>query len=117
MYVLIRVLLFLLITNMLTGVHTLQVDPAVSAAVHNVAALFAKARQDFSGYYRAALQYLCYVSLDDLAQDEQLVLARDISLAALLGDSVYSFAELLLHPVVRSNLSSPAVSFPVHTLV
>lgn len=81
-----------------------QVDPAVSAAVHNVAALFAKARQDFSGYYRAALQFLCYVSLDDLAHDDQLVLARDISLAALLGDSVYSFAELLLHPVVRSCL-------------
>lgn len=81
-----------------------QVDPAVSAAVHNVAALFAKARQDFSGYYRAALQFLCYVSLDDLPQDDQLVLARDISLAALLGDSVYSFAELLLHPVVRSSL-------------
>lgn len=78
----------------------MQVDPAVSAAVHNVAALFAKARQDFSGYYRAALQFLCYVSLDDLPQDDQLVLARDISLAALLGDSVYSFAELLLHPVV-----------------
>ena len=50
--------------------------------------------------YRAALQFLCYVSLDDLPQDDQLVLARDISLAALLGDSVYSFAELLLHPVV-----------------
>jgi hypothetical protein len=79
----------------------LQVDPSVSAAVHNVAALFAKARQDFSGYYRAALQYLCFVSLDDLPQDDQLVLARDISLAALLGDSVYSFAELLLHPLVR----------------
>ena len=78
-----------------------QVDPVVSAAVHNVAALFAKARQDFSGYYRAALQYLCYVSVQDLPQDEQVALARDISLAALLGDSIFSFAELLLHPVVR----------------
>jgi hypothetical protein len=78
----------------------MQVDPSVSAAVHNVAALFAKARQDFSGYYRAALQYLCYMSVDDLPKDDQIVLARDISLAALLGDSIYSFAELLLHPVV-----------------
>jgi 26S proteasome regulatory subunit N9 len=78
-----------------------QVDPVVSAAVHNVSALFAKARQDFSGYYRAALQYLCYVSLEDLREDECIALARDISLAALLGDSIFSFADLLLHPVVR----------------
>ena len=74
----------------------------MSAAVHNVAALFAKARQDFSGYYRAALQYLCYVSVQELPEDERVALARDISLAALLGDSIFSFAELLLHPVVRA---------------
>ena len=29
-------------------------------------------------------------------------LAVDISLAALLGDSVYNFGELLLHPIVRA---------------
>lgn len=79
----------------------MQVDPSVSAAVHNVAALYNKARQDFAGYYRAALQYLCFVSIEDLPLDDRIALARDISLAALLGDSIYSFAELLLHPVVR----------------
>ena len=29
-------------------------------------------------------------------------LAVDISLAALLGDNVYNFGELLLHPIVRT---------------
>ena len=29
-------------------------------------------------------------------------LAVDISLAALLGDNIYNFGELLLHPIVRS---------------
>ena len=28
-------------------------------------------------------------------------LAVDISLAALLGDNIYNFGELLLHPIVR----------------
>ena len=79
----------------------MQVDPVVSAAVHNVAALFAKARQDFTGYYRAALQYLSYVKVGDVPEDERIALARDISLAALLGESIFSFAELLLHPIVR----------------
>ena len=31
-------------------------------------------------------------------------LAVDVSLAALLGEQVYSFGELLLHPIVRANL-------------
>ncbi len=30
-------------------------------------------------------------------------LAVDISLAALLGDKVYSFGELLLHPIVSTH--------------
>jgi hypothetical protein len=34
-------------------------------------------------------------------------LAVDISLAALLGDNVYNFGELLLHPIVRY-LPSPS---------
>ena len=33
-------------------------------------------------------------------------LAVDVSLAALLGDKVYSFGELLLHPIVRPLLYS-----------
>jgi 26S proteasome regulatory subunit N9 len=83
------------------SISAMQVEPVVSASVYNVSSLFAKARQDFTGYYRAELKYLCYVSVEDLPQDERIALARDVSLAALLGDSVYSFAELLLHPVVR----------------
>ena len=52
-------------------------------------------------------------------------LAVDISLAALLGDGIYSFGELLLHPIVstgphpfpapRGNLH-PA-HLPVHALM
>ena len=51
-------------------------------------------------------------------------LAVDISLAALLGDKVYSFGELLLHPIVSIpslalsqswlHLSSPIFEPPTH---
>ena len=51
-------------------------------------------------------------------------LAVDISLAALLGDKVYSFGELLLHPIVSIltlalnqfwlHLSSPIFDPPTH---
>lgn len=41
-------------------------------------------------------------------------LAVDISLAALLGDKVYSFGELLLHPIVSllPLLPAPITSAP-----
>lgn len=37
-------------------------------------------------------------------------LAVDISLAALLGDNVYNFGELLLHPIVRSPPFFPSMN-------
>ena len=37
-------------------------------------------------------------------------LAVDISLAALLGDNIYNFGELLLHPIVRR----PCLPVPAH---
>jgi len=51
--------------------------------------------------------YLSFVSSDTLPHDFKLRLAVDISLAALLGDSIYSFGQLLLHPIVHVLDDSP----------
>jgi 26S proteasome regulatory subunit N9 len=78
-----------------------DVDPAVSAAVHYVSSLYYKAEQDFAEFYKSSLQYLAFVSSDQLEHEFKLALAVDISLAALLGKGVYNFGELLLHPIVK----------------
>lgn len=75
-------------------------DPSVSAAVFYVASLHSKAQADFAGFYKASLMYLSYVSSDSLPPDFKLRLAVDISLAALLGEHVYSFGQLLQHPII-----------------
>ena len=49
-----------------------------------------------------APQYLAFVSSDSLPPDFKAALAVDIGLAALLGDGVYGFAQLLMHPIVKS---------------
>jgi len=84
-----------------------DVHPVVSAAVHWALAQYCKAKQDFAGFYRAAIQYLAFVSSEELPADFRLELAVDIGLSALLGDDVYSFGELLLHPLVSSLDNSP----------
>ncbi|PSC67973.1 26S proteasome non-ATPase regulatory subunit 13-like protein B, partial [Micractinium conductrix] len=77
-----------------------DVDPQVSASVFYVASLYHKQQKEYAPYYRATLMYLAYVSQDSLPQEYRQALAVDISLAALLGEDVYNFGELLLHPII-----------------
>jgi 26S proteasome regulatory subunit N9 len=59
-----------------------------------------KQQKEYAAFYRAALLYLAYISQESLPRELRLALAVDVSLAALLGDDVYNFGELLLHPIV-----------------
>lgn len=86
---------------------THDVDPAVSAAVHYTASILHKAQRDYANFYKATLHYLAFVSSESLHYDFKLALAVDVSLAALLGEGVYNFGELLLHPIVRVLDGSP----------
>jgi 26S proteasome regulatory subunit N9 len=83
-------------------------DPQVSASVHYVAMQYAKAHQEYAAFYRSALQYLAYVDQNALPADFRLALAVDVSLAALLGEDVYNFGELLLHPILDALATSAA---------
>uniref|UniRef100_A0A7S0RYM3 PCI domain-containing protein n=1 Tax=Chlamydomonas leiostraca TaxID=1034604 RepID=A0A7S0RYM3_9CHLO len=76
-------------------------DPSVSASVFYVASLLAKAQADYAEFYRTSLMYLSYVSSDALPQDFKGRLAVDVGLAALLGKGVYSFGQLLQHPIAK----------------
>ncbi|XP_054707398.1 26S proteasome non-ATPase regulatory subunit 13-like [Uloborus diversus] len=53
-------------------------------------------------YYRDALRYLGCTSLDDIDLEEKKSRAFTLSLAALLGEGVYNFGELLAHPILDS---------------
>lgn len=77
-------------------------DPSVSAAVHYVSSLYYKLKKDYARFYRSSMQYLAFVSSDALEPSFKLALAVDVALAALLGEGVYGFAQLLMHPVVKA---------------
>jgi len=53
-------------------------------------------------FYSTSLKYLGCTELDDLSKEEQAKHAFFLSLAALLGEKVYNFGELLAHKVLES---------------
>lgn len=77
-------------------------DPSVSAAFYYVCSQYHKSKQDFAEFYRAGMMYLAYISSDTLPVETRRNLAVDLSLAALLGDDLYNFAELIAHPITAA---------------
>ncbi|XP_010943449.1 26S proteasome non-ATPase regulatory subunit 13 homolog B [Elaeis guineensis] len=78
-----------------------DIDPSVHASFYWVSSQYHKSRQEFAEFYKNALLYLAYTSVESLSESFKLDLAFDLSLSALLGDNIYNFGELLAHPVIN----------------
>ncbi|KAH9315693.1 hypothetical protein KI387_024320 [Taxus chinensis] len=83
-----------------------DIDPSVYASYHWVSSQYHKSRQEFAEFYKSALLYLAYTTVESLSEPFKLDLAFDLSLSALLGDNIYNFGELLAHPIVKSLLGT-----------
>ncbi|KAJ3265766.1 26S proteasome regulatory subunit [Chytriomyces hyalinus] len=82
------------------------VETVVNASFYRVAADYYKAKALYPLFYHNALLFLSSVSLDDLSPVEKVERAFDLSLSALLGDGLYNFGELLMHPILDSLTNS-----------
>ncbi|EDR03186.1 uncharacterized protein LACBIDRAFT_123195 [Laccaria bicolor S238N-H82] len=77
------------------------VENAVNAAYYGVAADYYKAKADYAPYYKHSLLYLACVDPEkDLSAEERLGRAHDLGISAFLGDTIYNFGELLMHPIL-----------------
>lgn len=79
-----------------------SVETAVHASFYKVAADYYKSQNAFASYYRTTLLFLACVDLDELDSRERHRIAFDLSIAALVSDTIYNFGELLLHPILDS---------------
>lgn len=52
--------------------------------------------------------FLAYTHVDDLAEAEKYSLAQDMSLAAITGEKIYNFGEILATPILNSLDNTPA---------
>jgi len=77
------------------------VEGSVNAAYYGVAADYYKAKAEYAPYYRHSLLYLACVDTEkDMSREERLGRAHDLSISAFLGDTIYNFGELLMHPIL-----------------
>ncbi|PCH42928.1 hypothetical protein WOLCODRAFT_138115 [Wolfiporia cocos MD-104 SS10] len=78
-----------------------SVDTMVNGAYYGVAADYYKAKAEYAPYYRNSLLYLaCIDPAKDLSPEDRVMRAHDLSVSALLGDTIYNFGELLMHPIL-----------------
>lgn len=63
---------------------------------------FYKISADYANYYLHALRYLGCMDIEKIPIEERREKCFTLALAALLGDNVYNFGELLCHPIVNS---------------
>lgn len=78
------------------------VEPVVNAGYYGVAADYYKVKADYGPYYKNALLYLACVDDRELTPEDRRARAHDLCIAALLGENIYTFGELLQHPILST---------------
>ncbi|KAI5451375.1 26S proteasome regulatory subunit [Naganishia albida] len=84
-----------------------DVEPAVNAGLYGVSADYYKVKADYVAYYKASLLYLACINLEEQSKEDLVSRAHDLSIAALLGETIYNFGELLQHPLLNVLEDSP----------
>jgi len=69
---------------------------------YKLCAAYHKSREAPPMFYRSMLQYLTYTPVDTLTTEEKCEIARDLCLAAFAAEDIFTFGELLQHPVLLS---------------
>ncbi|KAJ3313256.1 26S proteasome regulatory subunit [Boothiomyces sp. JEL0838] len=77
-------------------------DPVINAGFYRVSSDYFKATMGYPQYYHNALLFLSSVSLDDLTVQEKQERAFELCMSALLGEGLYNFGELLMHPILNT---------------
>jgi len=84
-----------------------DVSDLVYSFFYRLCAEYNKKKERSTEFYRSALQYLTYTPVDTLSSEEQCDIAKDLCLAALVAEDLFTFGELLTHPVLNALSASP----------
>ena len=76
-------------------------ENVANSAYYRVACEYYKVKGPADEFYKAAIQFLAYTPQDTLDKEHKESLAIDMSLAALVGETVYNFGEVLRQPILK----------------
>merc|ERR1711862_994675 len=79
-------------------------DTIVHSAFYESSMTYRKIVGPPEAFYQQAMLYLNYTPLEQMTKEDKYHLATGISLAALTGDGVFNFGEVLEHPILISSL-------------
>mmetsp|Transcript_20813 Transcript_20813/g.48079 ORF Transcript_20813/g.48079 Transcript_20813/m.48079 type:complete len:318 (+) Transcript_20813:370-1323(+) len=79
-----------------------EVDNVINSSFYLVSSLLHKNLGSAQDFYKSSLLYLAYTPLESLSDAQKQALAFDLGLAALCGEKIFQFGELLLHPILKS---------------
>jgi len=75
--------------------------PHVHSAVYQTCMEYHKLKGTPVQFFQYSLLYLAYTPLDTIPVADQIKLACDVGISALVGDKIYNFGELLQHPILN----------------
>lgn len=84
-------------------------EPVVHAAYYRVACAYFGAVGPAEKFYKNALMFLAYTQYEDIPAKERFDLAVDISIAALTGDGVFNFGEVVRDQIITDLLGYPCM--------
>uniref|UniRef100_A0A7S4KKK1 PCI domain-containing protein n=1 Tax=Paramoeba aestuarina TaxID=180227 RepID=A0A7S4KKK1_9EUKA len=79
---------------------SLGVEALVFSSHYRLQLEYHKALMVPEGYYKNSLLYLAYTPLESISREDQEFLAFDLCLAALVGETIYTFGDLLAHKIL-----------------
>lgn len=82
-------------------------EAVVHSSLHYAAKEFHKVAGPAADFYSSALLYISYSDLSTLSAEDTYALATDISLAALTGENVFNFGEVLCTPILSCLAGTP----------
>jgi 26S proteasome regulatory subunit N9 len=78
------------------------VDNIVSSSYYRAACEYYQVVGPAESYYKNALLYLAYTPMTEMSDSDQQTWAKSVSIAALVGEGVYNFGEVLSHDLLTA---------------
>lgn len=82
-------------------------DATVFSKFYKVMAEYHKIVGTAQEFYGAVLMYLAYTPVEDFSDEEKYVLATDMAIAAVVGEMVYNFGEVVATPILSCLKDTP----------